>query len=86
MFTPQTSVTIETSTSPTPEIFYVPDGEVLPLGLIAIEEELEEYSTPGTPFHFGIGLNIYPTTPNYFATSDRATFQVPVESLRQLLG
>jgi len=35
---PQTSVTIETSTLSTPEVYYRPDGEVLPPGLISIEE------------------------------------------------
>ena len=50
--TPQTLVTIETSASSTPKIFYGPDGEVLPLGLIAIEGELEEDSTPQTHVSF----------------------------------
>ena len=67
-------------------MFYEPDGEVLPLGLIAIEEELEEDSTPGTPFHFGSGLYLYPNTPDFFASFDPASFQVLVDSLGQLLG
>jgi len=54
--------------------------------LIVIEEELVEDSTPGTSFHFGTGLNLYPTTPDYFASSDPASFQVLAESLGQLLG
>jgi len=53
--------------------------------LISIEEIVED-STPGTPFHFGTGINLYPATPDYFASSDPTSLQVPVESLGQLLG
>ncbi len=62
-------------------MFYGPDGQVLPPDLIAIEEELVEDSTPGTSFHFGTGLYLYPTTLDYFASSDPTSFQVPIESL-----
>lgn len=64
VFTPQTSVTVETTLSSTPKIFYKFDDQVLPPDLISIEEELVEYSTRGTPFHFGTGLYLYPTTPD----------------------
>jgi len=54
--------------------------------LIDIEEELVEDFTPGTPFHFGTGFYLYPNTLDSFASFDPASFQVPVESLGQLLG
>lgn len=38
MVNPQTLVTIETSTLPTLEVYCGPDGEVLPLVLIVVEE------------------------------------------------
>lgn len=79
--TPQTSVTIETSTSSIPKIFNGPDGEVLPLGLIVIEEELEEDPTPGTLFHFGARLYSYPNTPDFFASFNPPSFQVPLKPL-----
>lgn len=66
-------------------MFYGPHGEVLPPGLIAIEEELEEDSTPGVSFHFGTKIYIYPNTPDFFTSFDPASFQVPVKYLGQLL-
>ena len=54
--------------------------------LIAIEEKLEEDSTTGTLFHFGTGLYLCPNTPDFFAPFDPASFQVPFNSLGQLLG
>ena len=83
---PQTLVTTKTSTLPTPEVYYRPDGEILPPGLFFVEEEFEEYTTPGTPFHFGTGLCLYPYTPRFTAPFDLAYFQVPVDSLGHLLG
>jgi len=79
-------VNIETSSSLTPEIFYRPDDEVLPAGLIDIEEELGEHSTHGTSFHLGTGLYLYPNTPDIFASFDPASFQVVFDSLGKLLG
>lgn len=79
-------VTIETSTPSMLKIFYGPDGEVLLPVLIAIEEELEEDSTPRSSFHFGTGIYLYPNTPDFFASFDLASFQVPIESLGQLLS
>ena len=47
---------------------------------------MEEDSTPRTPFHFGTRLHLYPHTPHFTAPFDPAYFQVPVDSLGQLLG
>jgi len=47
---------------------------------------LEEESTPGTPFHFGARLYLYAHTPHFTALFDPAYFQVPIDSLGQLLG
>ena len=47
---------------------------------------MEEDSTPGTPFHFGIGLYLYPHTTHFTAPFDRVYFQVHVDSLGQILG
>ena len=46
--------------------------------MIAIEEELEEDSTPGTPFHFGTWLYLYPSTSDFFTSFDPSSFQVPI--------
>ena len=53
--------------------------------MILIGEELEVES-PRIPFHFGMGLNIYPYTPHFTAPFDPSSFQVPVDSLGQILG
>lgn len=48
---PQMFVIVETSPlsqSQTPKIDYGPDGEILPLGLIAIEEEFEKETSAST--------------------------------------
>ena len=79
---PQTSVTIETSPLPQDqiiEIYYRPDGEILPPGLISIEEEPEE-ETPRTPFHFRIGLHLYPHTPHFTAPFDLDYFQTETKT------
>lgn len=47
---------------------------------------MEEDSTPGTPFDFGVGIYIYPHSPHFTAPFDPAYFQVPADSLGQLLG
>ena len=63
---------VETSPLPqsqTPKIYYGHDVEILPLGLIYIEEECEE-ETPKTPTRFGPGLYLYPHTPHFTAPFD----------------
>ena len=47
---------------------------------------MEEDYTPGTPFHFGTGLYLYPHNLIFIAPFDPAYFQVPVDSLGQILG
>ena len=47
---------------------------------------MEEDSTLGSPFDFVTGLYLYPNAPEYFSSFDPSSFQVPVESLGQLLG
>lgn len=68
----------------TPKIYNRPDSEILPPGLISIEEESEE-ETPQTPTRFGPRLYIYPYTP-HFTTLDPVYFQTPIDSLGHLLG
>ena len=72
----------------TPEIYYRPDGGILPPGLIAIEEEYEEETAPRTPTHFGPGIYLYPCFPQltYTTPLDPVYFQNPVDSLGNLLG
>ena len=47
---------------------------------------MEKDSTPGTPFHFGTGIYLYPHTPHFTAPFDPTSFQVPVDSLGKVLG
>ena len=78
--TPPASVTAESITSLALEIFYEPNGLPLPLGLIAIEEIMEDLPS-STPSHFGIGIHLYPSTSEVNTPSS----QVPVELLGSLL-
>ena len=57
LVTPKSIVAIESpiSHSQPPEIYFGPDGEILPHGLIAIEE-ITQNETPLTPTHFGEDL------------------------------
>ena len=84
---PQTYVIVETSSLPQqqPEIYYESDSEILPPGLISIEEE-PEVESPRTPFHFGNGLHLHPYTPHFTAPFDLDYFQTPVDSLGNLFG
>ena len=59
--TPPASVAAESIPSPTPEIFYEPDGLPLPPGLITIEEITEDLPS-STPSHFGTEIHLYPST------------------------
>ena len=61
---PQSSVAIETpiSHNQPSEIYFGPDGEVIPLGLIAIEE-IPQDDTPLTPTHFWGDLYLYESFP-----------------------
>ena len=79
-FVPQTTVTVETTTSSAPEIFYGPDGLPLPPGLIAIEEIAEDPQA-STPTHFGVGVTLFPST----SEVSPPPMEVPVESLGNLL-
>lgn len=81
--TPPVSVTTETIPSSAPEIFYRPYDLPLPIGLIAIEEIAKD-SPSSTPFHFGTGIHLYPSTPE-FGSFNPPSSQVPVESLGELL-
>lgn len=88
---PQSSVTIESSSLPQslpPEIYLGPDSEVLPPGLILIEEELQEETTPSTPTHFGSGLHLYHYFPRltHSAPIDPFHSQIPIDSLQYFLG
>lgn len=86
---PQTSITVETSPLPqsqTPEIYYIPDGGILPPSLIAIEEKSEEETSSKTPTHFGPGLYLYPSYPQLTTPFGHVYFQTPIDSLGQLLG
>lgn len=53
--------------------------------MISIEEEPEE-ETPRTPFHFGIGLYLYPHTPHFTTPFDLDYFQTPVDLFGNLFG
>jgi len=77
---PQTTVAVETTPSSAPEIFYGPDGLPLPLGLIAIEEIVEDPQET-TPTHFGVGVTLFPST----SEVSLSPVEVPVESLDNLL-
>jgi len=58
---PPVSVATETIPSSASKIFYEPDGLPLPLGLIAIQDIVEDLPS-STPLHFGIGIHLYPST------------------------
>ena len=81
---PQSSITIESSSLPQslpPEIYLRPDGEILPPGLISIEQETEEETTPTTPTNFGSRLHLYPYFPRLTHTTpvDPVHSQVPID-------
>lgn len=59
---PQTFVAVDPIPSLAPEIFYGPDGLPLPPGLISIEEIVEDLPT-STPSQFGVGITLYPSSP-----------------------
>lgn len=81
--TPSVSVTAEAIPSSAPEIIYGPDGLPLPPGLIAIKEIAGDRPS-STPFHFGTGIHLYPSTPG-FDSFNPPSSQVSVESLGELL-
>lgn len=81
--TPPVSIIVEAIPSLAPEIFYGPDNLPFPPGLISIEDIVED-PLSSTPFHFGTGIHLYPSTPE-FAPFNPASSQVPVESLEELL-
>jgi len=58
---PQTFVVMDSIPSSVPEIFYGPDDLPLPLGLIAIEEIVEDPPS-STPSQFGVGITLYPSS------------------------
>ena len=61
---PQFSVAIESpiSHSQPPEIYFGPDDEILPPGLISIEE-IPQDETPLSPTHFGEDIYLYESFP-----------------------
>ena len=91
LFDPQPSINVDSSTLlqilPN-EIYLGPDSEVLPPGLISIEEELQEEKTPSNPTYFGSGLHLYQYFPHLTdcASTDPFDSQIPVDSLEYLLG
>ena len=78
---PQISVAIETpiSHSQLSEIYFGPDGEILPPGLIVIEE-IPQHDTPLTPTHFGEDLYLYQSFHQPFPSTfvDPVSIQSPV--------
>ena len=86
---PQISVAIESPIlhSQPPEIYFGPDNEILPSGLIAIEE-IPQDKTPLTPTHFGEDLYLYVSFPQLtpFAFVDPIPFQTPVDSKGYTFG
>ena len=64
LVTPQFSVATENpiSHNQPSKIYFGPDSEVLPLGLIVIEE-IPQDNTPLTPTHFGGDLYLYQSFP-----------------------
>ena len=64
MVIPQNSIATETpiSHSQPSEIYFGPDGEILPLGLISIEE-IPQDETPLTPTHFWEDIYLYESFP-----------------------
>ena len=83
LVTPHISVVVETPITHTepPEIYFGPDGEILPPGLIAIEEIPQE-DTPLSPTLFGEDL------PQSFPTAiiDFASFQSTINTEGYTLG
>lgn len=79
--TPLASVAAESIPSSTPEIFYRPNGLLLPPRLIAIEEIMEDLPS-SIPSHFGTRIHLYPSTSEFNTPSSK----VPVESLGSLSG
>ena len=67
------------------EIYYGPNGEIIPPSLISIEEE-PEVESPKTSLHFGTELYLYPHAPHFTAPFDFDYFQTPVDSLGNLFG
>ena len=82
MVIPQIFVAIESpiSQSQPLEIYFGPDSEILPFGLIAIEE-IPQDDTPLTPTPFGEDLYLYDSlsqsTPSAFV--NLPPFQIPVD-------
>ena len=63
-----------------PKIYFGPDGEILPPGLISIEE-IPQDETPLTPTHFGGDLYLYQYFPQSFPSVfvDPIAIQSPVD-------
>ena len=82
MVIPQISVAIESpiSHSQPPEIYFGPDSEILPPGLVVIEE-IPQDETPLTPTHSGEDLYLYESFPQSspFAFVDPVPIQTPVD-------
>ena len=78
---PQISVATETpiSHSQPSEIYFGPGGEIIPLGLIEIEE-IPQDDTPLTPTHFGGDLYLYEPFPQSFPSAfvDLVPIQYPI--------
>jgi len=77
---PRTSVAVDIIPSSAPEIYYGPDGLLLPPGLIAIEEIVEDLPS-SAPSQFGVGITLYPSSSEVSLPQP----EVPVESLGNLL-
>ena len=82
---PQISVAIESPISHIQplEIYFGPDGEILPPGLIAIEE-IQKDETPLTPTHFGEDIYLY----EYFPQSSpyACVYPIPIQTPVDLKG
>ena len=80
---PHSTVAIESpiSHSQPHEIYFGPDGEILPPGLILIEE-IPQDETPLTPTHFGEDLYLYESFPQSPSSDfvDPVHIQIPVNS------
>ena len=85
----QSIVAIESpiSHSQTPEIYFGPDGQILPPGLISIEE-IPQDETPLTPTHFGEDLYLYESFPQSFPSAfiDPSPIQTLVDSKGYTFG
>ena len=77
---PHSIISIESpiSHSQPPEIYFGPDGEILPPGLISIKE-IPQYETPLTTTHFGEHIYLYESFPQ----SPPSSFvdPVPIQNL-----